>query len=503
MTEKPKNIEYDEPLDMIDSSNLIEGDILVIATSDDEVYEFKVEQNIEHVLIVRHINCDQDSQQTGIINNKTIQCGEPLYTKFPPPLSRTANIEQIMVTNPNLSDEDAFDQRVTTRFVREDIEQAVTPPEVVAIGDSNGSYETYIWNLKKTGLIDEDTNWIGGNRRVVIHGDILADRACDGLQILHKNAELRKQAQEAGGDITILAGNHDDFMFSFLLNRGGVHDNGLQASLTNKQGEGLRELTLFSGDRQMRESLYVQGEDGDITYDELSALLIKKNMGYPTLPTIEEFDQIDEIDANMRKKGSRFDREEILENMRNDDYGKMILEEMCNMKLCERIDNTLYVHSDPTNEMLGMLLRTGVDSVNNDFQTAMRKTLLEGEQYNDNYNNIFDTFLSTNNRSFAKALDRDGKMHEDKISLKPGLVKMLKERTGIDKIVFGHSDLKKGQRKIEIEGVKFINVDQSSLKGGKQTISAARLRADGRVVTGTERHIAIGSDQNSSATSSM
>lgn len=313
-------------------------------------------------------------------------------------------------------------------------------PEVLAIGDSNGSFETYKWNLEKTGLIDKDFNWKGGNRKVVVHGDILADRAMDGFKILEINRKLRAEAQKQGGDISLIAGNHEDFMFSFLLDRGGVHGDGLvNAEIKNpgEQGRGIAELTEFTGNGKLIKSI------------------------------------------EKAKAGNRLDRNEILKNMRKSPRGRMLLEEMCNMKLCEQIGDTIYLHTDPTNGIMEMILNKGVDGVNKEFQTAMRRTLIDGESFNHGrFNSLFDTFLDTGNRTFYHGLRRG------ELDINSDLIEALKGR-GIARMVFGHSDLGRGKRKTIVEGIEFVNVDQGALKGGQGTISAARIRPSGDVETGT------------------
>jgi len=314
--------------------------------------------------------------------------------------------------------------------------------EIIAIGDSNGSIRTYLWNLEHSGVIDKAGNWVGGSRRVVIHGDILADRGTDGFSILEKNREIRAQARSQGGDISVLAGNHDDFMFSFLTKRNGSHGNGLSISMINNQGKGLLELTEFSGDKNL----------------------------------ILDFDEA--------IKHDRLNSPEILEKMRNNRRGVILLKEMCDMKLCEQIGDTIYSHTDPTDEILKMILEKGVDHINDVFRTALRNTFFGGAPFDGaKYNKVFDTFLSTGNRLFDKNRIPIETGQTDYL-LPQNLIEKLKEQ-GIKRMVFGHSDLGKGNRKFNIGGIEFVNVDQQSLRNGNLTISAARIK-NGEVETGTD-----------------
>lgn len=58
--------------------------------------------------------------------------------------------------------------------------------------------------------MDTFGRWIGGNRRLVFLGDIIGDRGTTGLECMRQIDRLRKEARMAGGDISVLAGNHED-----------------------------------------------------------------------------------------------------------------------------------------------------------------------------------------------------------------------------------------------------------------------------------------------------
>ena len=84
--------------------------------------------------------------------------------------------------------------------------------DVVAIPDTHGDFEAFDGSLKAHGLIDRRGNWIGGNARVQILGDVF-DRGPDAIKILKKIQTLREQ----GADIDLLVGNHEDWMLNALL----------------------------------------------------------------------------------------------------------------------------------------------------------------------------------------------------------------------------------------------------------------------------------------------
>jgi len=80
---------------------------------------------------------------------------------------------------------------------------------IVAVGDIHGDYKAFIKILKGTGLIDDGLNWIGGKTHLVQIGDVL-DRGPDAKKIFDLLIRLDKEAQEAGGKVHMLIGNHEE-----------------------------------------------------------------------------------------------------------------------------------------------------------------------------------------------------------------------------------------------------------------------------------------------------
>jgi len=88
-------------------------------------------------------------------------------------------------------------------------------------GDSNGSYTGFVEHLQSRGLAqmqdDGTLVWTGGNTRTTFLGDILGDRTPEGEKIYSQLVRLRTLAQNEGGDISWLAGNHDNMFNAVLL----------------------------------------------------------------------------------------------------------------------------------------------------------------------------------------------------------------------------------------------------------------------------------------------
>jgi hypothetical protein len=82
------------------------------------------------------------------------------------------------------------------------------PERVVAIGDLHGDLSVTRAALRLAGAIDSLDTWIGGDLVVVQTGDVL-DRGDEEEAIFRLLAELREQAEAAGGAIHVLNGNHE------------------------------------------------------------------------------------------------------------------------------------------------------------------------------------------------------------------------------------------------------------------------------------------------------
>lgn len=86
--------------------------------------------------------------------------------------------------------------------------QAATPPKIVAIGDVHGAYPEFVSILQRTGLIDRNSNWAGGQTTFVQLGDIL-DRGSESRKALDLMINLEGQAEQQHGKVIPLLGNHE------------------------------------------------------------------------------------------------------------------------------------------------------------------------------------------------------------------------------------------------------------------------------------------------------
>lgn len=81
--------------------------------------------------------------------------------------------------------------------------------KIIAVGDIHGAYEAFVKILKINKLIDEELHWIGGKTHLVQTGDIL-DRGPDAKKVFDMLMRLEKEAEEAGGKVHVLLGNHEE-----------------------------------------------------------------------------------------------------------------------------------------------------------------------------------------------------------------------------------------------------------------------------------------------------
>jgi len=344
-------------------------------------------------------------------------------------LSSGGNYDNVWVINPEVADivEDDSDVVMVnpeSRWInteRREMSEVQRNSDVVAIWDLHGEYIALKWNMEFAWLAREinwHLEWTGWNKKVVFQWDILADRWTDWFKIIKEIHWLREQARKQWWDISIIAWNHDDFMISYLLwwkvsrFRPWEEASGLDIAMNGSQWLWLTELLDF--------------------------IWINRTWEF------EDFLSLWGKDKNKL----------ILENMRNSPEWRMILEEICNMKLVSQVDDVLYCHTNPTSRMLQYLTRwniqENINTLNQKYQWFLKKALLWEWNWNislDEFNNISDIFLNTRNRD---------------IWLNEEYANQLRN-SWINMISHGHSGWSNDRwytnNQIEIWGVKVIDID--------------------------------------------
>ncbi len=81
--------------------------------------------------------------------------------------------------------------------------------KIIAIGDIHGDFDSFVMILKKAKVVDDELKWIGGKTHLVQTGDIL-DRGDNAKDVFDLIKRLEIEAEEAGGKVHMLIGNHEE-----------------------------------------------------------------------------------------------------------------------------------------------------------------------------------------------------------------------------------------------------------------------------------------------------
>jgi Calcineurin-like phosphoesterase len=88
------------------------------------------------------------------------------------------------------------------------VASAAPPSKIIAIGDVHGAFPQFVSILQRTGLIDQNLNWTGGQTTFVQVGDIL-DRGAESRKALDLMMKIEGQAEQQHGKVIALLGNHE------------------------------------------------------------------------------------------------------------------------------------------------------------------------------------------------------------------------------------------------------------------------------------------------------
>lgn len=98
-------------------------------------------------------------------------------------------------------------------FSRQSWDITPQPERVFVMSDPHGRLDCVISLLEGNNVIDSDLHWSFGQDHLVVIGDIF-DRGEDAVQIYWLFYKLQQEAEEAGGQVTMLLGNHEPMEFS-------------------------------------------------------------------------------------------------------------------------------------------------------------------------------------------------------------------------------------------------------------------------------------------------
>jgi hypothetical protein len=117
---------------------------------------------------------------------------------------------------------------------------AAPPKDLFIMGDVHGDLSRLTGMLRKSGLVDADSNWTGGKAVLVCTGDIIDKwpKAVPCLQLLRS---LQEQAAAAGGKVVVTMGNHEQ---EFLANPTDKKSEAFQGELAKL---GIRPQDVAAG----------------------------------------------------------------------------------------------------------------------------------------------------------------------------------------------------------------------------------------------------------------
>ena len=88
-----------------------------------------------------------------------------------------------------------------------------TTETVVAFADVHGAYEDWTALLQELGVVDTQLNWSAGKTHLVSLGDLI-DRGPGSRQVVELLMKLDRQADQAGGAVHMVLGNHEVMVMS-------------------------------------------------------------------------------------------------------------------------------------------------------------------------------------------------------------------------------------------------------------------------------------------------
>ncbi|HET9360745.1 MAG TPA: metallophosphoesterase [Vicinamibacterales bacterium] len=134
-----------------------------------------------------------------------------------------------------------------------------TTDRVVAVGDVHGAFDNFTAILRAAKMVDARDRWSGGRGVLVQTGDIL-DRGADSRKAIDLLRRLERDAQQAGGRVVSLLGNHevmrivDDFRY---LSQGEI------AAFKERDSEAYRDSILKISDERAAQRAKAEGREHD------------------------------------------------------------------------------------------------------------------------------------------------------------------------------------------------------------------------------------------------
>lgn len=145
-----------------------------------------------------------------------------------------------------------------------------------AISDIHGQFDTFIELLKNNEVIDQQGKWAFGNGHFVVAGDIF-DRGPKVTEVLWFLYDLEKQAENNGGKLHVLLGNHDVMVLNGNLR--SVHPKYAETSkILNKPFHTLFNKGTVLGDWLRTRPVLININGILFTHGGLHPDLVKKDL---------------------------------------------------------------------------------------------------------------------------------------------------------------------------------------------------------------------------------
>lgn len=110
--------------------------------------------------------------------------------------------------------------------------------KIIAISDIESKYKTFRDFLINNKVIDENLNWTFGKGHLVLNGDFI-DRGYFATQVLWFIYKLEQEAQNAGGKVHFILGNHE------IMNIQGIHKYAENKYETITRILGIKQFQLY------------------------------------------------------------------------------------------------------------------------------------------------------------------------------------------------------------------------------------------------------------------
>ncbi|WP_158602501.1 metallophosphoesterase [Proteiniphilum sp. X52] len=85
------------------------------------------------------------------------------------------------------------------------------PEKTLVVADLHGQLDAFVAFLKGNGVVNDNLEWVYGKNQLLILGDIL-DRGRNDNGIMWLVYKLEKEAEDAGGRLDFILGNHEDLV---------------------------------------------------------------------------------------------------------------------------------------------------------------------------------------------------------------------------------------------------------------------------------------------------